>query len=163
MIFSRWMKRFGAVAAAAFAAIGIAAQLSFVANSAAQPWPPGPGAPPSPGQQAQSQICQRLEAQLAAVDRGGGDPARAEQVRRYEENANRQQAELDRLTVQGKRQGCESTGFFLFGAFQSQSQQCVDINGQISRMRSNLDRINMDLQRLRGGDMDRGEQRRSMM
>ena len=163
---SRWMKRFGAVAAAgtAFAAIGIAAQLSFVADSAAQPWPPGPGAPQaSPGQQVQSQICQRLEAQLAAVDRGGGDPARAEQVRRYEENANRQQAELDRLTVQGKRQGCESTGFFLFGGFQSQSQQCVDINGQISRMRGNLDRINMDLQRLRGGDMDRGEQRRSMM
>lgn len=165
---SRWMKRFGAVAAAgtAFAAIGIAAQLSFVEFSAAQPWPPGPGAPPpqaSPGQQAQSQICQRLEAQLAAIDRGGGDPARAEQLRRYEENANRQQAELDRLTAQGKRQGCEGTGFFLFGGFQSQSQQCVDINGQISRMRGNLDRINVDLQRLRGGDMDRGEQRRSMM
>jgi hypothetical protein len=168
MMLSRWMKRFGAVAAAgtAFAAIGIAAQLSFVEFSAAQPWPPGPGAPPpqaSPGQQAQSQICQRLEAQLAAIDRGGGDPARAEQLRRYEENANRQQAELDRLTAQGKRQGCEGTGFFLFGGFQSQSQQCVDINGQISRMRGNLDRINVDLQRLRGGDMDRGEQRRSMM
>jgi hypothetical protein len=166
MMLSRWMKRFGAVAAAgtAFAAIGIAAQLSFVADSAAQPWPPGPGAPQaSPGQQVQSQICQRLEAQLVAIDRGGGDPARAEQVRRYEENANRQQAELDRLTVQGKRQGCESTGFFLFGGFQSQSQQCVDINGQISRMRGNLDRITVDLQRLRGGDMDRGEQRRSMM
>src|SRR5258708_28301560 len=99
MMLSRWMKRFGAVAAAgtAFVAIGIAAQLSFVALSAAQPWPPGPGAPPaSPGQQAQSQMCQRLEAQLAAIDRGG-DPARAEQLRRYEENANRQQAELDPL------------------------------------------------------------------
>src|SRR4051812_20362626 len=164
MIFSRWMNRFGAVAAAAFVAIGIAAQLFFVADSAAQPWPPGPGAPPpSPGQQAQSQTCQRLEAQLAAVDRGGGDPARAEQLRRYEENANRQQAELDRLTAQGKRQGCEGTGFFLFGGFQSQSQQCVDLNGQISRMRGNLDRINVDLQRLRGGDTDRGEQRRAMM
>jgi hypothetical protein len=168
MMLSRWIKRFGAVAATgtAFAAIGIAAQLSVIDLSIAQPWPPGPGAPPpqaSPGQQAQSQTCQRLEAQLAAVDRGGGDPARAEQLRRYEENANRQQAELDRLTAQGKRQGCEGTGFFLFGGFQSQSQQCVDINGQISRMRGNLDRINVDLQRLRGGDMDRGEQRRSMM
>jgi hypothetical protein len=164
MMLSRWIKRFGA--GTALAAIGIAAQLSLVDLSIAQPWPPGPGAPPpqaSPGQQAQSQTCQRLEAQLAAVDRGGGDPARAEQLRRYEENANRQQAELDRLTAQGKRQGCEGTGFFLFGGFQSQSQQCVDINGQISRMRGNLDRINVDLQRLRGGDMDRGEQRRSMM
>jgi len=164
MIFSRWMKRFGAVAAAG-TAIGIAAQLSLVGFSAAQSWPPGPGAPPQPvpGQQAQSQTCQRLEAQLAAIDRGGGDPARAEQLRRYEENASRQQAELDRMTAQSKRQGCEGTGFFLFGGFQSQSQQCVDINGQISRMRGNLDRINVDLQRLRGGDLDRGEQRRSMM
>jgi hypothetical protein len=164
MMLSRWIKRFGA--GTALAAIGIAAQVSLVDLSIAQPWPPGPGAPPpqaSPGQQAQSQTCQRLEAQLAAVDRGGGDPARAEQLRRYEENANRQQAELDRLTAQGKRQGCEGTGFFLFGGFQSQSQQCVDINGQISRMRGNLDRITVDLQRLRGGDMDRGEQRRSMM
>ena len=30
-------------------------------------------------------------------------------------------------------------------------------------MRANLDRINVDLQRLRGGDTDRGEQRRSVM
>ena len=30
-------------------------------------------------------------------------------------------------------------------------------------MRGNLDRINVDLQRLRGGDLDRGEQRRSVM
>jgi hypothetical protein len=167
MMLSRWIKRFGAIAAAttAVAAIGIATQLSIIDPSIAQPWPPGPGAPPPQAapQQAQSQTCQRLEAQLAAIDRGGGDPARAEQLRRYEENANRQQAELDRLTAQGKRQGCEGTGFFLFGGFQSQSQQCVDINGQISRMRGNLDRITVDLQRLRGGDMDRGEQRRSMM
>jgi hypothetical protein len=163
---SRWIKRFGAtaVAASTLAAISIAAQLSLVAFSSAQPWPPGPGAPPpTPGQQAQSQICVRLEGQLAAIDRGGGDQARAEQIRRYEDTANRQQAELDRLAIQGKRQGCEGTGFFLFGGFQSQSQQCVDLNGQISRMRGNLDRINVDLQRLRGGDTDRGEQRRAMM
>lgn len=165
---SRWMKRFGATAAAgtALAVIGIAAQLSFVEFSAAQQWPPGPGAPPpqtAPGQQAQSQVCQRLEAQLATIDRGGGDQARAEQVRRYEDNANRQQAELDRMTAQGRRQGCEGTGFFIFGGGQSSSPQCVDLNGQIARMRSNLDRINVDLQRVRGSDTDRGEQRRSMM
>ena len=65
------------------------------------------------------------------------------------------------MTAQGRRQGCEGTGFFLFSGFQS--QQCVDLNRQISRMRANLDRINVDLQRLQGGDVDRGEQRRSVM
>jgi len=132
----------------------------FAELSQAQPWPPGPGQPP--GQSYQSQVCTRLEGQLAAIDRGaGGDPARAEQVRRYEEAARRQQVELDTMAAQGRRQGCEGTGFFLFSGFQS--QQCVDLNRQISRMRGNLDRINMDLQRLQGGDVDRGEQRRAVM
>src|SRR5262249_49136695 len=112
----------------------------------------------------QNQVCTRLEGQLAAIDRGAsGDPARAEQLRRYEEASSRQQAELDRMTAQGRRQGCESTGFFLFGGFQSQSQQCVDLNGQISRMRANLDRINIDLQRIRGGADSRGDQRQSVL
>ncbi len=137
------------------------AVLATAGIASAQPWPPGPGAQ-SPGQNYQTQVCTRLEGQLAAIDRGaGGDPARAEQVRRYEEAARRQQTELDTMTAQGRRQGCEGTGFFLFSGFQS--QQCVDLNRQISRMRANLDRINVDLQRLQGGDVDRGEQRRSVM
>ncbi len=144
----------------AAAVIGLCAQSAF-----AQPWPPGPGAAPPPaGQTYQSQLCTRLEGQLAAIDRGPGtDPARAEQVRRYEEASGRQQSELDRMVAQSRRAGCEGSGFFLFGALQSQSQQCVDLNRQISSMRGNLDRINVDLQRLRGGDLDRGEQRRSVM
>ena len=155
---SRALRRCGAfvVAGAALAAIGVAP-----ARSQAQPWPPGSGAQP-PSQNYQTQVCTRLEGQLAAIDRGAsGDPARAEQVRRYEEAARRQQTELDTMTAQGRRQGCESSGFFLFSGFQS--QQCVDLNRQISRMRANLDRINVDLQRLQGGDVDRGEQRRSVM
>ena len=154
---SRLMARYGALAAATAAAL--LAQPSF-----AQPWPPGPGSAPPPGQSYQSQLCTRLEGQLATIDRGAGaDPARAEQVRRYEEASNKQQGELDRMVAQSRRAGCEGTGFFLFGALQSQSQQCVDLNRQISSMRGNLDRINIDLQRLRGGDIDRGEQRRSVM
>jgi hypothetical protein len=158
---SRLMSRYGALVIA-----GAAIALGAYTQSSAQPWPPGPGtAPPAPGQSYQSQLCTRLEAQLATIDRGAGaDPARAEQIRRYEEASSRQQAELDRMVAQGRRQGCEgSGGFFIFGGLQSQSQQCVDLNGQISRMRGNLDRINVDLQRLRGGDQDRGEQRRSVM
>jgi hypothetical protein len=83
-------------------------------------------------------------------------------VRRYEEAASRQQSELDRMTAQGKRGGCEGSGFFLFNSLQSQSQQCVDLNRQIARMRANLDRITFDLQRMQGGDTDRGEQKRSV-
>jgi hypothetical protein len=67
------------------------------------------------------------------------------------------------MVAQTKRAGCEGSGFFLFNALQTQSQQCVDLNRQISSMRANLDRINVDLQRLRGSDTDRGEQRRSVM
>src|SRR4029077_769589 len=138
---------------------------SALAQAPAQPWPPGPGAAsPPPGQSYQSQLCTRLEGQLAAINGGAAaDPARAEQIRRYEEASGRQQAELDRMVAQGRRAGCEGSGFFLFNAWQSQSQQCVDLNRQISSMRGNLDRINVDLQRLRGGDLDRGEQRRSVM
>ena len=149
--------------ALAAAALVLCAQ----AASAQQAWPPGPGAAPPappPGQSFQNPVCTRLEAQLGAIDRGGAnDPARAEQIRRYEEASARQQAELDRMVAQSRRAGCEGSGFFLFNALQSQSQQCVDVTRQISSMRGNLDRINVDLQRLRGGDLDRGEQRRSVM
>src|SRR3954447_21789592 len=150
---------FGAVIAVTLAASSSLAQQP-------QPWPPGPGAaPPPPGQPTyQGQLCTRLEAQLASIDRGNaGDPARAEQVRRYEEASAKQQAELDRMVAQTRRAGCEGSGFFLFNALQTQSQQCVDVNRQIATMRANLDRINVDLQRLRGNDVDRGEQRRSVM
>src|SRR5882724_6885796 len=83
-----------------------------------QSWPPGPGAPPpTAGQSYQSQVCARLEGQLTTIDRGASaDPARAEQIRRYEEASGRQQSELDRMVEQGRRQGCEGGGgFFLFG------------------------------------------------
>jgi hypothetical protein len=146
-------------AGAAIAMVALEAQ----AQAQVQSWPPGPGAPPA-GQNYAAQVCQRLEGQLAAIDRGAsGDPARAEQIRRYEDASSRQQGELDRMVEQSRRQGCESTGFFLFGGGNASSQQCVDLTRQIARMRGNLDRINVDLQRLRGGDSDRGEQRRSVM
>src|SRR5207253_3162331 len=58
-------------------------------------------------------ICPRLEAQLATIDRGGGgDPAKDDQIRRYQDAASKQQAELDRVTAQAKRMGCDSSGFF---------------------------------------------------
>jgi hypothetical protein len=118
------------------------------------------------GQQPQSQpgspACQRLEGQLAIIDRGGLDPAKADQVRRYEESQTKQQSELDRVTTQAKRMGCDSTGFF--SLFNGQSAQCGPVNNQIQQMRANLDQITNSLQQLRGGgNSDRDTQRRSVL
>ncbi|HEY0438603.1 MAG TPA: DUF2865 domain-containing protein [Xanthobacteraceae bacterium] len=111
---------------------------------------------------ARNPMCLRLEAQLAAFDRGqGGDPGRVEQIRRYEEAASKQQAELDRMTEQARRSGCgESRGFFIFGG---QPPQCEQMNAQVQRMRSNLERMLAGLQQLQGGGGDREEQRRSIL
>ena len=79
--------------------------LGTSADALAQGVPQPQGAPP-PGA---NPICPRLEAQLASIDRGGGDPARADQIRRYEDAAGRQQAELDRVTAQARRMGCDSS------------------------------------------------------
>jgi hypothetical protein len=124
-----------------------------------------PGAPPPPPQQggAVNPMCPRLEAQLATIDRGGstGDPARDDQVRRYTDAATRQQGELDRVTSQAKRMGCDSSGFF--SLFNGQSAQCGPVNNQIQQMRANLDQITSSLERLRGGGADRDNQRRSVL
>jgi hypothetical protein len=119
--------------------------------------PPAQGAPVNP-------ICPRLEAQLATIDHGGsGDPARDEQLRRYQDAAARQQGELERVTSQARRMGCDSSGFF--SLFNGQSAQCGPVNNQIQQMRANLDQITSNLERLRGGfgDADRDNQHRSVL
>src|SRR5258706_10751906 len=119
--------------------------------------PPPQGAPVNP-------MCPGLEAQLAALDRGGGtgDPARDEQTRRYQEAATKQQGELDRVPSQAKRMGCDSSGFF--SLFSGQSAQCGPVNNQIQQMRANLEQITTSLERLRGGfGADRENQRRSIL
>lgn len=139
--------------------------LTLSLSAGAQPWPQNPGlGPPSsaaPASPAQTPVCARLEAQLSALDRGAADPVRAEQIRRYEESAAKQQFELDRTIAQARRSGCEGSGFFLFGG--GQPPQCDGLNAQIQRMRMNLDKINMDLQRLQSGSGDRADQRRAIL
>ncbi|TWB03754.1 uncharacterized protein DUF2865 [Bradyrhizobium stylosanthis] len=138
-----------------------------LANGAfAQAGPPGP--PPQPGQNGlgPNPMCVRLEGQLAALDRGGGggDPAREEQIRRYQDSQAKQQAELDRVTMQAKRMGCDSSGFF--SLFNGQSAQCGPVNTQIQQMRANLDQITGNLERLRsagGASPERDNQRRSVL
>src|SRR5437763_1932382 len=124
--------------------------------------PPGAAPPPAQG----NPICIRLEGQLAAVDRGagGGDPAKEEQIRRYQDAQTKQQAELDRVTMQAKRMGCESSGFF--SLFNGQPAQCGPVNNQIQQMRGNLDQITTSLERLRSGGIggnERENQRRSVL
>jgi hypothetical protein len=140
--------------------------MAATGNPAFAQMPPG-AAPPPPQQGAQANpICIRLEGQLAAVDRGasGGDPAKEEQIRRYQESATKQQAELDRVTLQAKRMGCDSSGFF--SLFNGQSAQCGPVNNQIQQMRGNLEQMTTSLERLRSGGIggaDRENQRRSVL
>jgi hypothetical protein len=151
--FSRWI-------------LACAALLGVVALSVDASAQMNPGAPPTQQQGATvNPMCPRLEAQLATIDRGGGgDPAKDEQIRRYQDAAAKQQGELDRVTSQAKRMGCDSSGFF--SLFSGQSAQCGPVNNQIQQMRANLDQITTSLERLRGGGFggaDRENQRRSVL
>jgi Protein of unknown function (DUF2865) len=150
--FSRWM-----LACAALLGVGAAC-----VDARAQMPPAAPQPPPSQGA-AVNPMCPRLEAQLATIDRGGGsgDPAKDEQMRRYQEAQTKQQGELDRVTSQAKRMGCDSSGFFAL--FSGQSAQCGPVNNQIQQMRANLDQITTSLERLRSGLGDRDNQRRSVL
>jgi hypothetical protein len=120
-----------------------------------------------PGQAGVNPICPRLEAQLATIDRGAGsgDPARDDQLRRYQDAAAKQQSELDRVVMQGRRMNCDSNGFF--SMFSGRSAECGPVNNQIQQMRANLDQINTSLERLRGGGYgggsERDSQRRSVL
>jgi hypothetical protein len=83
-------------------------------------------------------------------------------MRRLEETADRQQGDLDRLTQQARRMGCESSG--LFAIFGNQSEQCGPINSRIQQMRAQLDQTMSGLSRLRGsGNFEQDNQRRSVL
>ena len=146
--------------------IGLAA-LAFAGSVSAlaqQPLPP-PAYPPSGAPiSAREQTCQRLEGQLASIG-PGGDAQRADQIRRLEETMGRQQADLDRTQAQARRQGCEQAGFFqLFGGA-GRSEQCAPLNTKIQQMRTNIARVQGDLQQLQGSNagFERDGQRRSVL
>src|SRR6266478_5401039 len=150
--FARWVFACAALFGAAVLSVDASAQMSQ-----APPPPQQQGAPVNP-------MCPRLEAQLASIDRGGGDPAKDEQIRRYQDAATKQQGELDRVTSQAKRMGCDSSGFF--SLFSGQSAQCGPVDTQIQQMRANLEQITTSLERLRTGGLggsDRDNQRRSVL
>ncbi len=136
-------------------ACAVAALLAVSVVSAAAQVQPGA---PTPG--GRNPACVRLESQLAAFDQGAMDPARADQVKRYEDQVNRQQAELDRTLAQSRKLGCEGGGFFAL--FSGQPAQCGELTSRISQQRANLDRMLSELQQLQAGG-DRAGQRRVLI
>jgi len=126
----------------------------------AQTFAPGTQAPAAGGPG--SPICQRLQGQLATIDQGqGSDQGKADQIRRYQDAANKQQAELQRVQAQAQKQGCDSSGFF--SLFTGRSAECGPINSRIQQMRENLDQITTGLQRLQAGAPGDDPQRRSVI
>lgn len=109
----------------------------------------------------QSPNCPRLEAQLQAFDRSTVDPARADQIRRYEEAAARQQAEIDQQQVLAQRTGCGKNSFYVL--FSGEPAACGPMNAKIQQMRANLDNIQGELTRQRGAAPERDGQRRSIL
>jgi len=62
-------------------------------------------------------------------------------IRRYQDSATKQQAELDRVTMQAKRMGCDSSGFLLAVQWPSR-RNAARVNNQIQQeWRGNLDQI----------------------
>ena len=171
---SRWFIACAVLAAPIAFSSDSLAQVSDRVNDSFAQMPPGapppqvgqpPGQLPGPGATG-NPICQRLEGQLRTIDggAGSGDPAKDEQIRKYQEAQARQQGELDRVVTQAKRMGCDSSGFF--SLFNQQSAQCGPVNNQIQQMRGNLDQITTNLERLRSGGLggaDRENQRRSVL
>jgi len=111
--------------------------------------------------QSPNPVCHRLETQLAALDRGNSDPARADQIRRAEDAVNRQQFEVDRLVAQSRRMGCESFGFF--SIFTNPPPQCGGLVRQINQQRNALEQLQNQLEQLNGGTTERAAQRQSLL
>src|SRR5258708_35359874 len=117
-----------------------AAQVVYPQGGYSQPAPPA-GAAATP-------VCGRLEAQLAAIDRGvSADPARAEQTRRFEETLNKQQAELDR--TRAERQRLRGQPPSPVSIFANQSPRCGPRTRPIGQIRAGIARPTADPRRLR--------------
>jgi hypothetical protein len=132
------------------ATVGI---FALAASAAAQ------GVPAQPQQQ--NPICLRLETQLAGINTGSADSARADQIKQATDAVAKQQADLDRAVAQGHKQGCEGQGFF--SIFSSLSPQCGPVTSQIQQMRGNLDRLMSNLEQLKSGTDNQDDQRRAVL
>jgi hypothetical protein len=137
--------------------------VTLVASAASMTLPMAPlMAQPYPSSQSRSPVCPQLESQLSQFDRGISDSSQSDLAKRLDATARKQQSDLDRLTAQARRSGCEGNGFF--SLFTSQPAQCGPLNAQIQQARGNLDRTMGDLQRAESNTgADRESQRRSII
>ena len=140
----------------------LAPMTALVTPAMAQQGYPGYPGSQSASPQARNPVCTQLEGQLSAFDRGITDSSQSDQAKRLDDAARKQQSDLDRLTAQARRSGCEGNGFFAL--FSSQPAQCAPLNAQIQQVRSNLDRTMSDLQRAQSNTgADHEGQRRSII
>jgi hypothetical protein len=157
--------RLATLLAASILAIPALAPAVVRAQSIATPAPPPPPAynPPlsSNPPAGSNPVCVRLKSQLASLDQGAADPARADQIKRSEDAIAKQQADLDRAVAQAHKAGCAGEGFFAF--FSALSPQCGPITSQIQQMRGNLDRMMSDVEQLKTGDTGQQAQRRALI
>jgi len=141
---------------------GLATLVASAALSAALTMPLlAQGYPQPSNGQARNPACPQLESQLSAFDRGDSTQ-QTDQARRLDDAARKQQSDLDRLSAQARKSGCEGNGFF--SLFVSQPAQCGPLNAQIQQSRANLDRTMNDLQRAQSNtSADHESQRRSII
>lgn len=104
---------------------------------------------------AQSAYCERLRADIAALDRAsapgrGGSAAEAVRQRR---------AELDRTVAYARSIGCQRQRFLIFGA--PAPAQCGPLEAQINQMESNLAALESQSDRYGPGPI--GQQRAALM
>lgn len=106
------------------------------------------------GALAQNVDCARLAQQISALGTpgAGSDPARAQQFR---DAANRQQSELDRTAAYAQSIGCGRRQFLFFG--DAPPRECGQIEGQIARMRANLEQLRQQSSQASGDDGARRE------
>jgi hypothetical protein len=149
------------------------ALFALIASAAAQntAYPPGPGQAPGQAPAAQpanappaaaSPVCGRLEGQLASINNGNAaQSSRAAQIKQADDAVAKQQADLDRAVIDGRKQGCEGTGFL--SIFSSLSPQCGPVTQHIQQIRGTLDRMMSDLEALKSGTDTQDDQRRAVL
>ena len=94
---------------------------------------------------AQNAGCDRLQAQIASLSRG--NPG---QAAKFGQAAQKQRSELDRTSAYANSIGCSNRKFLIFGS--APPPQCAVIEGQILRMRANLNQLQDQADSAGGGN-----------
>lgn len=148
------------ILALALGALALTAPGALAQYDAPPPYTPPPAQyspPPPPPQQAQANpACLQLEAQLAQLDSGGGaDPQQAQLEAAY----NQQRTEMEKMTARSRGMGCGRN--FLFGP--RPPAECRGLENQIDRMRDQVERLESQLNRGRGGQNAREGHRQGLV